>query len=59
MSPNDPDHSRIWRVQYSVQIEMDESDSSDAERISGKIIPWLPLLAANDFLEDDDLPPVA
>lgn len=60
MFSNDIDHSRIWRGHYSFQLDAADSDSSKAATISAEIIRWLPLTAANDFLDDNDgLPPVA
>jgi len=52
-------------TENSCRIHLDaahrfESAHSEAAAHSARIIRWLPLLAANDFLEEDvDLPPVA
>ena len=60
MSSNNTDHSGVWHVHHDVQIDATDIDSSDAARISAKVIRYLPLIAANDFLDQEvDLPPVA
>jgi len=59
MSSDNPDHSGIW-CYLDRQSDTANTDLSKVARISAEIIRWLPLLASNDFLEEDDgLPPVA
>jgi hypothetical protein len=60
MSSNNSDQTGIWRINRDHQNERTNTDWSEAALISAEIIRWLPLLAANDFLEQDgNLPPVA
>lgn len=60
MFQNDIDHCDDSRRVHADPESWFGRDSPQAASRSGEIIRWLPLLAANDFLEQDgNLPPVA
>jgi hypothetical protein len=60
MTSKNTDHTGIWRINHDHQTDPSNTGWCEAAQISAEIIRWLPLLAANDFLEQDgDLPPVA
>ena len=59
MSSNNTDHSDNLGCRYTALTNTTDTDLCEAASMSAEVIRWLPLLAANDFLDEDGLPPVA
>ena len=51
MSSNNRDHSDHWYLDHGSQTDTSETDGDEADLLDDDLIGWLPLLAANDFLQ--------
>jgi hypothetical protein len=59
MTSNNRNHTNNLRGSRKAPLNTPAPDLCEEATSSAEIIRWLPLLAANDFLDEDDLPPVA
>lgn len=51
MSSNNTDHSDLWYLDYGTQTDRSKTHCEEVDLLDDDLIAWLPLLAANDFLE--------
>jgi hypothetical protein len=53
MSSNNIDHSEHCFLDHSSQTDTSKTDGHEVNLLDDDLIRWLPLLAANDFLEEE------
>lgn len=51
MSSDNFDHSNRWSLDHSSEPRTPRTDCDEVDLLDDDLIGWLPLIAANDFLE--------